>query len=74
MCFTLYAARLNSGVSPMGSSMSASKLGMWLFWSLIAVASTYFYLDNAVGHLFGYRSPRFGDTLLSNQLWFALPA
>lgn len=52
--------------------MSASKIGLWLFWSLVAVASVYFYLDNAVAYLFGYRSPRFGNTLLSNQLWFAL--
>ena len=52
--------------------MRTSRIGTWLFWLLVAAASAYFYYDNAIAYLFGYRSPRFGNTLLSNQLWFSL--
>lgn len=39
-----------------------------IFWSALILFSLYFYFDNAVAYLFGYRNPRFD----SNQLWFVL--
>lgn len=32
--------------------------------------SLYFYNDNAIAYLYGYRSDRFGQTLFENQIWF----
>lgn len=52
--------------------MSALRVGTWTFWMLVVAASFYFYLDNAIAYFFGYRSPRFGNTWLANQLWFTL--
>lgn len=39
-----------------------------VFWALLILLSAYFYYDNAVVYLFGYRNPRFD----ANQLWFIL--
>jgi len=46
------------------------QVGKLFFWTAIVIASLYFYLDNAVAYLFGYRSERFGDSLFKNQIWF----
>lgn len=50
--------------------MKARKLLIIIFWATILVVSTYFYYDNAIAYLFGYRSDRFGHTLFEYQLWF----
>ncbi len=34
------------------------------------VLSAYFYSENAIAYFFGYRNPRFGETLFQNQFWF----
>lgn len=51
---------------------SIKRISFVLFWLALITASVYFYLDNAVGYFFGYRSERFGDSLLNNQLWFVV--
>ncbi len=43
-----------------------------LFWAALIVVSIHFYMENAVAYFFGYRNERFGETLLSNQLFFVL--
>jgi uncharacterized membrane protein len=43
-----------------------------LVWSLIIGLSLYFFLDNVVAFLFGYRGRSFGTTLFNNQLWVVL--
>lgn len=43
---------------------------LFIFWTLLIGVSILFYTDNAVSYLFGYRSERFGDTLLEYQFWF----
>jgi uncharacterized membrane protein len=43
-----------------------------LLWAVIVGFSLYFFLDNVVGYLFGYRSRIFGDPLFNNQLWVVL--
>jgi uncharacterized membrane protein len=48
------------------------KLLVIVFWTTIFVVSSYFYYDNAIVYLFGYRSERFGQTLFENQMWFIL--
>lgn len=52
--------------------MTGKKIFLFLFWSTLLIFSVLFYSDDAVGYLFGYRNPRFGETLLNNQLWFGL--
>jgi uncharacterized membrane protein len=48
------------------------KILIALVWIALLGLSINFYLDNAVAYFFGYRNPRFGDTLFSNQLWFVV--
>ncbi len=43
-----------------------------VFWIALILVSIHFYLDNAVAYFFGYRSDRFGDSLLNNQFWFVV--
>ncbi len=50
----------------------ARRISLAVVWIAILGFSINFYLDNAVAYFFGYRSPRFGDTLLNNQLWFVV--
>jgi len=50
----------------------AVRIFLLLFWSGLIFVSIYYYLDNAVVYFFGYRSERFGETLLSNQLFFVV--
>lgn len=38
-------------------------------WSLIIALSIYFFLDNVVAYFYGYRSPVFGNSFFSNQVW-----
>lgn len=45
-----------------------NKSTLIVFWALIILLSAYFYYDNAVVYLFGYRNPRFD----ANKLWFML--
>jgi uncharacterized membrane protein len=42
-----------------------------VFWATILILSGYFYFENAVAYLFGYRNERFGDSFFRNQFWFA---
>lgn len=42
-----------------------------VFWGLIIALSIYFFLDNVVTYLYGYRSKNFGDTFFNNQFWVA---
>ena len=43
-----------------------------LFWVPILVLSIYFFMDNVVVYLFGYRSSNFGDTFFNNQFWLVI--
>ena len=43
-----------------------------VYWSLIIFLSLYFFLDNVVVFLFGYRSKNFGTTFFNNQFWMVL--
>lgn len=52
--------------------ITVKRLLLVVFWAALIFASINFYLDNAVAYFFGYRSPRFGETLLSNQAFFVL--
>jgi uncharacterized membrane protein len=52
--------------------MKANKLLIIVFWTTILIVSSYFYYDNAIAYLFGYRSERFGQTFFENQIWFIL--
>ncbi len=42
------------------------------FWVPIIGLSAYFYFANVAAYWGGYRNPRIGESLLSNQLWFLL--
>lgn len=50
--------------------MTIRKIYFIIFWTLLIGVSLYFYYDNAIAYLFGYRSERFGETLFENQIWF----
>jgi len=54
----------------LNNSSAANKIGIIIFWTAILGVSLYFYYDNAIAYLFGYRSERFGHTLFDNQIWF----
>ena len=54
------------------TSSVIKKFLLFIFWAAIISLSVYFYMDDAVGYLFGYRSPRFGETFFHNQFWFGL--
>lgn len=43
-----------------------------LFWTLIIGLSLYFFFDNVVAFLFGYRSRNFGNSFFNNQVWVML--
>lgn len=43
-----------------------------LLWTVVIILSGYFYYGDAIAYFFGYRNPRFGETLFQNQLWFAV--
>lgn len=47
-------------------------LGAALMWLFIIALSVYFFLDNVVAFLYGYRSKNFGVTLFHNQLWVVM--
>lgn len=42
------------------------------FWGALIAFSVYFYYGDAITYFFGYRNPRFGETLFQNQFWFVL--
>ena len=42
---------------------------LFAFWAAIIALSLYFFLDNVVAFLYGYRSENFGDTFFNNQFW-----
>ena len=46
------------------------KVLLFTFWTVLVLLSVWFYFDNAVGYLFGYRNSRFGETFFTNQVWF----
>ncbi len=50
--------------------ITAKKILFIIFWTFLIVLSLYFYYDNAIAYLYGYRSERFGQTLFENQIWF----
>jgi uncharacterized membrane protein len=41
-----------------------------LLWAVVIFASVYFFLDNVVTFVYGYRSNTWGNSLFNNQLWF----
>lgn len=43
-----------------------------IFWMGIIALSLYFFLDNVVAFLYGYRSRNFGTTFFNNQVWIVL--
>lgn len=43
-----------------------------LLWTVVIILSGYFYYGDAIAYFFGYRNPRFGETLFQNQLWFVI--
>jgi uncharacterized membrane protein len=45
---------------------------LMLFWAIIFTFSLYFFMDNVVAFLFGYRSEYFGDSFFNNQFWMVL--
>lgn len=47
-----------------------NKILIVLFWIFLIGLSCWFYYDNAIAYLFGYRNERFGDTFFNNQVWF----
>ncbi len=46
--------------------MKTNQIFLFIFWTFLILVSAYFYYDNAVVYLFGYRNERFAD----NQFWF----
>jgi len=52
--------------------MKTRKLLLIIFWTVTIIVSLYFYYDNAIAYLYGYRSERFGLTLFENQIWFVI--
>jgi uncharacterized membrane protein len=46
--------------------MKLNRILLFAFWSVLILLSAWFYFDNAVAYLFGYRNERFAE----NQLWF----
>lgn len=51
--------------------MTAKRIFLIGFWIAVLILSALFYSDDAVSYFFGYRNPRFGETLFNNQVWFA---
>lgn len=50
--------------------MAISKMLIVFGWIAIIFLSLYFYFDNAIAYLYGYKSDRFGTTFFHNQVWF----
>lgn len=48
--------------------MNSKTIALVVFWIIVLSLSAWFYFDNAVAYLFGYRNPRF----FNNQVWFAI--
>lgn len=48
--------------------MKAKQIFLFIFWTLLILASAYFYYDNAVVYLFGYRNERFAG----HAFWFVV--
>lgn len=46
------------------------KVSTITFWLSIVLLSIYFYWDNAIAYLYGYRSVNFGDSFSENRAWF----
>ena len=42
---------------------------LFAFWAAIIALSLYFFMDNVVAYLYGYRSENFGNTFFNNQFW-----
>ncbi len=43
-----------------------------IFWTIVIAFSVYFFFDNVVAYLFGYRSPLWGDRFFNNQFWVSM--
>jgi uncharacterized membrane protein len=52
--------------------MKWKRIFLIIFWMALLIFSALFYFEDAVVYFFGYRNPRFGETLLNNQIWFAV--
>ena len=52
--------------------MNGKRIFLIVFWIAVLVLSALFYYSDALAYFFGYRNPRFGETLLNNQIWFAV--
>ncbi len=50
----------------------ARNISLVLFWAFIVAISLYFFADNVLAYLFGYRSKMLGPTLFNNQLWMVM--
>jgi uncharacterized membrane protein len=48
------------------------QLSYYFSWAVIIALSLYFFMDNVVAFLFGYRSSNFGDSFFNNQLWVVM--
>ena len=48
------------------------QLSLFFCWATIIALSLYFFMDNVVAFLYGYRSKNFGDNLFNNQLWVVM--
>ena len=48
------------------------QLSYFIFWGLIITLSLYFFMDNVMAFLYGYRSKNFGNSLFQNQLWVVM--
>lgn len=46
--------------------MKIQRIALWVFWAALIIVSAFFYADNAVVYLFGYRNQRFAG----NEFWF----
>ena len=42
---------------------------LFAFWAAIIALSAYFFMDNVVAFLYGYRSENFGNSFFNNQFW-----
>lgn len=48
------------------------QLSYFICWGLIIILSLYFFMDNVVAFLYGYRGKNFGDSVFNNQLWVVM--
>ena len=52
------------------NTMNITRFMKSILWIAIILLSAYFYFENAIVYLFGYRNDRFGETFFNNEFWF----